>query len=133
MSAKKKIWQPSEKDIEFIKKRYATFNSKHTITKTRILEKYGISGPVFERFCSRHGIRPLEPKTPEKRDFTGYTRVGVPDPQYGCTTYILVPPHRDPEIAKKKYLDRLKRNRLKPWQTPKSVESKIKKITYKKK
>jgi hypothetical protein len=122
MNTKKKIWQPSEADIAFIKKRYATFNSKQTITKTRILEKYGISGPVFDRFCVKHGIRPKQPKAPQIKDFSAYQRVPVPDPQYGCVTYILVHPDKCPIQAKKKYVEKLNRNKRKPWETPKSVE-----------
>ena len=111
----RKEWQPTEDQHNLIKAKYATYYSSTTMTKSRLANNFGISVPIFVRYCEKAGIRPKQPKDHYTRDYTGYYRVPVPD-KLNCPTVLLVPPHRDPAKAKAKYMKRHKaRLENKPW------------------
>lgn len=114
-----KEWHPTQDQVEFIKAKYATYYSvNHTLTKTRLAKLMGVSIPLFERACQRLKIKPREPQEHSKRDFSKHIRVSVPC-KLNCPTVILVAPGKDPEEAKKRYMEKHKvRMERKPWNNP---------------
>lgn len=93
----KNKWRPNEEEERFVRENYGR------MTKAAIIRKFNISLKEFERWCREKAVFANFDQKHFTKDHTGYTRVPVADPKYGCTTYLLVRPGKDPEEAKRKY------------------------------
>lgn len=109
----RKEWNPNPDQLELIRTKYAVFNNPpHTYTKTRLCEMFKITSVLFDRLVARHKIKPKKEPKGHVRDFSNYIRVPVPC-NFGCPTFIVIHPDRDPIEAKKRYIKKHNFNKIK--------------------
>lgn len=102
MKGKREPFNPSPDQVAWIKKNYGR------MTRAAVCRKLGCGVNEFDKWCRKHNVRSEFTPESKTKDLTGYIRVPVPG--IG-NPVILVPPHRDPEEAKRKYIEKLNRKK----------------------
>ena len=106
---KPKIWEPTDSEDRLVRSQYATYNSKSTMTKSRIMERFKVSGKAFQRYVDKHKIKSKQdPQKKPNKCLDGYIRVAVPC-RLNCTTFLLIKPGRDVEKAVERYMEKFEK------------------------
>lgn len=98
------MWRPTPEQEAWVRQNYGK------ISKSNIIRHLGIELRAFENWRHYHDVHPNYDGKPVSKDFSGHTRVFVPD-GHGRETVILVRPGRDPEEAKAAYIARYSEKR----------------------
>lgn len=101
-SPSKLKWIPTPKEAEYIKQNYGR------MTKAAVVRRIGCSVNDFDKYIRLNHIKADWTPENKTKDLTGWVRVPVPG--IG-NPVILVPPHRDPEKARLRYIEKLNRKK----------------------
>lgn len=93
-------WNPPPQVIKFIKENYGR------MTKAALCRKFEIKPRQFENFIKKKGITANWEQNHKTKDLSGWQRVPVPGVG---NPVLIIPPGRDPEKAKARYLEKVRR------------------------